>query len=710
MTQSNRHSPERLVFLLLAAFTVWLVRAGEPAVQPPAAAKIPKALTMHGHTRTDSYFWLNERENPKVIEYLQAENAYTDAIMKPAEALQEKLYQEMTGRIEQDDQSVPVKKLGYVYFTRFEKGREYPLYCRKKGSAAGREEILLDVNALAAGHSYYQAANLQVASNNRLLAFGEDTVSRRQYVIRFKDLATGEMLPDRITNTSGNLIWAEDNRTIFYTVKDAALRPYLVKRHILGQPVENDPVVYEEKDETFRVGVGLARSRQYILIGSYSTLTTEYRLIPARQPGAAPVVFHPRERGLEYQLEHLKNLFYIRTNWEAPNFRLMTAKPGRTEKSGWKELIPHRAQVLLQEFELFNDYLVLGERKNGFAGIRVRSLDGGMDYDIPPAEAVYVLSPDDNPDPATVQFRYSYTSPVTPETIYEFNMKTKAQVLLKRKKVPGGYDPAAYAVERLQAPARDGVPVPVSMVYRRGMERNGKNPLLLYGYGSYGASTDPYFNSPVISLLDRGFIFAIAHIRGGEEMGRFWYEDGKLLKKKNTFTDFIDCAEYLTSKHYTSAEHLYARGGSAGGLLMGAVVNLRPDLFKGVVANVPFVDVVTTMLDSSIPLTTGEYDEWGNPAQKEYYDYMLSYSPYDNVEPKQYPALLVTTGLHDSQVQYWEPAKWVARLREMKTGDSLLLLKTNMEAGHGGASGRFRRLRETAFDYTFLLMLEGIRE
>lgn len=680
--------------------------------QPPVAPKKPKELTAHGHTRIDNYYWLNERENPEVIAYLKAENEYTKQMMADTEQLQEKLFNEIVGRIKQTDESVPYKKNGYFYYTRFETGKEYPIYARKKGSLEAKEEIMLNANERAEGKSYYAAAGMNVSPDNRLLAFGEDTVSRRQYILRFKDLQTGELLSDRIPNTTGGAVWANDNKTVFYTMKDPSLRSFKIFRHTLGTPTSQDKEVYHEKDETFNTFVYKTKSEKYIIIGSSSTLSQEYRFVDASNPNSTFKVIQPRERGLEYGVDHFGDSFYIRTNKDgATNFKLMKTPVGKTAKANWKEVIPHRDDTFLEGTEIFKDYLVLQERKNGLPQIRVKKWnDPKTDYYVDFGEETYTAGISINPEFDSKMLRYVYSSLTTPSSTFDYNMETKQKTLLKEQEVVGDFDKNNYEAKRIYATAKDGTRIPISLVYRKGLQLNGNNPTLLYAYGSYGISTNPGFSSVRLSLLDRGFVYAIAHIRGGQEMGRQWYENGKLMKKKNTFTDYIDASEYLIQQKYTSPEKLFAQGGSAGGLLMGAVVNMRPDLYKGVHAAVPFVDVITTMLDTSIPLTTGEFDEWGNPANKDAYDYMLSYSPYDNVEAKAYPNMLVTTGLHDSQVQYWEPAKWVAKLRELKTDNNLLLLQTNMEAGHGGASGRFQPYRETALQYAFFLKLAGIKE
>lgn len=677
---------------------------------PPKAAQHPEELTLHGDTRIDNYYWLNQREDDAVIAYLEAENAYTKAMMSHLDTFQEQLYQEIIGRIKPDDQSVPYKDNGYFYITRFEKGKEYPIYSRKKETLQAEEAIMLDANALAEGYDYYAVGGRSVSPDNRLLAYGEDTLSRRIYTLRFKNLETGELLEDQIPGTSGSAVWANDNQTVFYTLKDpTTLRSYRIMRHRLGTPVSEDVEVFKEEDDTFLSFAYKTKSDKYIVIGSYATLSQEFRVLKADTPEGEFRVIQPRERGLEYDIAHFGEHFYIRTNLNAQNFRLMKAPEGQTTKDNWEEVIPHRPDVLLEDMDIFQDYLVLSERKAGITQLRVRPWEGEEHY-IDFGEEAYLAYTSVNLEFDTKTLRLGYTSMTTPNTIYDYDMAARAFKMLKQQEVVGDFDPNNYQSERLMAKARDGVEVPVSIVYRKGFAKDGTQPLLLYGYGSYGNSMEPYFSSVRLSLLDRGFAFAIAHIRGGEEMGRQWYEDGKLLNKKNTFTDFIDVADHLIEARYTSKEQLFAMGGSAGGLLMGAVVNMRPDLWKGVIAAVPFVDVVTTMLDDSIPLTTGEYDEWGNPNKKAYYDYIKSYSPYDNVEAKAYPPMMVTTGLHDSQVQYWEPAKWVAKLRELKTDSNPLVLHTNMEAGHGGASGRYRRYKETAMEYAFLLDLAGKAE
>ncbi|MGC9374126.1 MAG: S9 family peptidase [Bacteroidales bacterium] len=680
-------------------------------IQPPEAMKKPKELTIHGDTRIDNYYWLNDRENPEVIEYLEAENRYTESVLKPTEDLQERLFEEMKSRIKETDQSVPYFFNGYYYYTRYEEGKEYPIYCRKKGSLDANEEIMLNVNEMAKGHSYYQVNGINVSPNNKLLAFGVDTVSRRKYTIHIKNLETGEILSDIIPVTTGTVAWANDSKTFFYTQKDeTTLRSYKIFKHQLGDDYSSDQEVYHEEDETFSTGIYKSKSQQYLIISSYSTLSNEYRFLDANNPDGDFKIIQPRERGLEYDVDHFGDYFYIKTNLNAKNFRLMRTPVHQTNKKFWKEVIPHRKDVFLEGIEIFKDYLVVEERSNGLNNLRVIHWETNEEYYIDFDEEVYMVYVSTNPDFDTDILRFGYTSMTTPISTYDYNMKTRERELKKQQEVLGDFDPSNYETKRLWATADDGTKIPMSIVYRKGLKLDGKNPALLYGYGSYGATIDPYFSSIRLSLLDRGFVYAIAHIRGSQYLGRQWYEDGKLLKKMNTFTDFNDCAGYLIEQNYTNPDKLFAMGGSAGGLLMGAIVNLQPELYKGVIAAVPFVDVVTTMLDESIPLTTSEFDEWGNPKVKKYYDYMLSYSPYDQVKAQDYPAMLVTTGLHDSQVQYWEPAKWVAKLRDVKTDDNVLLLHTNMKAGHGGASGRFEALRETAMEYAFIFQQLGIKE
>lgn len=678
-------------------------------MQAPKAKKIAKELVKFDDVRIDNYYWLNDREDQEVIDYLNAENAYTESIMKDTEAFQKDLFEEIKARIKEDDESVPFKYNGYWYITRYEKGSEYPIYSRKKESLEAKEEILFDVNELAKDFSYYQLGGMNISENNNMAAFGQDTLSRRIYTIQIKDLKTGQLLPDVLENTTGGSVWAADNKTLYYTRKGEDLRPYQIWKHTLGTPQSKDELVFEEKDDTFRTYIYKTKSREYIVIGSSSTVSDEFRFIPADQPNAEWKILQKRERDLEHSIEHYGDHFYILTNKDkSTNFKLMKTPVDKTEKENWIDVIPHRQDVLLENFEIFNNWLVLEERNNALTKLNIRSWDGKINYDLPIDEEVYTVNIGRNVDFDSEVLRFGYTSMTTPSSVIDFNMKAKTSEVKKEQAVLGDFNKDNYETKRIWATARDGVKVPVSLVYRKDTKIDSNTPLLQYAYGSYGYSMDVYFSSSRLTLLDRGFVYAIAHIRGGQEMGRQWYENGKMLKKKNTFNDFVDVSKYLIDNNYTSAEHLHAMGGSAGGLLMGAIINQAPELYRGVIAQVAFVDVLTTMLDDTIPLTTGEYDEWGNPNNKEYYDYIKSYSPYDNIEKKAYPNLLVTTGLHDSQVQYWEPAKWVAKLREYKTDDNLLLMKTDMETGHGGASGRFEALKELAFEYAFIFKLEGI--
>lgn len=690
--------------------------------EPPDAMQKDSVLTIHGDPRTDPYFWMRLTDEQKVAEkpdiqtqrvlnYLEAENKYTKTVMRNTDSLQNKLYDEIVGRIKQTDESVPYFKNGYWYYTRYEEGKEYPIYVRKKGNMQAEEELLLNVNELAAGHDYFAVSGLQVSPNNRLLAYGTDTLSRRVYHIQFKDLETGDILEDKLDNTTGSGAWANDNQTYFYTTKNkVSLLPEEIHRHTLGTDPEQDPVVYEEKDPSFYIGVTKSKSEDYVVIWTGSTVSSDYYILDADTPNEEFSRFASRERDHEYSIEHVDDKFYVVTNWNAKNFRLMETPENATSKENWKEVIPHREDVLLSGIEVFDDHLVVSERSNALTQLRVIDQNTKEEHYLEFDEPAYVAYTSVNPEFNTDKLRYIYSSLTTPMSTLEYDMETKTKKVLKQEEVVGGHNSEDYITERLFAEARDGVEIPLTLVYRNTTPRNENTPLLLYAYGSYGSSTDPWFRSDRLSLLDRGFIFAIAHIRGGQEMGREWYDEGKMFKKKNTFTDFIDSAEFLIQNKYTSPNHLYAMGGSAGGLLMGAVVNMAPEKFNGVMAAVPFVDVVSTMLDETIPLTTNEFDEWGNPKNRDSYEYMLSYSPYDNVTEQEYPHMLVTTGLFDSQVQYWEPAKWVAKLRDKKTDDNLLLLHTNMEAGHGGASGRFERYKEVALQYAFLLKLEGMLE
>ena len=671
---------------------------------PPKAAIRPHAMTMHGHTRIDNYYWLNERENPEVLAYLEAENQYADACLKHTEPLQEQLFKEITSRIKQDDNSVPIKIRDYYHYTRFEEGKEYPIYCRKKHSLEAEEEVILDGNVLAEGHAFFEIGEVSLSEDDRLLAYSVDTVSRRIYTVYVKDLQTGELVGEPIENTSGNVVWASDNKILFYGVKDETLRPCKIMRHQLGTNPSDDVMVFEETDETFVTYINKTKSRKYLIINSESTLSSECRILESGQPEGDFRFFQERQPDMLYGIDHYGEHFYIQTNADgARNYKIMRTLINQTGKANWEEVVAHREKVMIEGFTIFSKFFVIEEREDGLVKIRVKSWDGQTDYYIDFGEPTYTAGVGANPDFDAVTLRFAYTSMTTPSSVFEWDMERRTKTLLKQQEIVGGYNPNDYVTERLMAPSHDGVLVPISIVYKKGLDKNGQNPLVLYGYGSYGSSMDAYFSLARLSLLDRGFVWAIAHIRGGEEMGRQWYEDGKMLNKKNTFLDFIACAEHLINIGYTSSQKMFAMGGSAGGLLVGAVVNMRPDLWKGVIAQVPFVDVVTTMLDESIPLTTGEYDEWGNPNEKQYYDYILSYSPYDNVEAKDYPAMLITTGLHDSQVQYWEPAKWAAKLRALKTDKNPLYLKTEMDYGHGGASGRFEGYKEVVLEYAFML-------
>lgn len=679
-------------------------------VDAPIAKKQPKELTIHEDTRIDNYFWMNQRENEEVIAYLNAENDYKDKMMAHTEKLQKKLYKEIVGRIKQDDESVPYKDNDFYYYRRFEKGGEYPIYARKQADLTPDEEILLNVNEMAEGYAFYQVNGLSISADNNLLAFGVDTVSRRKYTIYFKDLTTGKIFDEKIPNTTGGSVWANDNKTVYYAVKDSTLRPHKIYKHILGTDPAGDVEVYHESDYTFDTFVYKSKSNKYIIIGSQSTLSAEYRYLDADNPEGEFKLFNPREENHEYSIAHFEDKFYIVTNWKAKNFRLMETPVSATSDFNWTEVIPHRDDVLLEDVDIFRNYLVVSERKDGLSQIRIINQHDNSEHYMKFDENTYFAYTSDNYEFNTDVLRFRYTSLTTSYTTYDYDMITKDREMLKQDEVVGKFDPNDYQSERHYAIADDGTKIPISLVYKKGLVKDGTNPVLLYGYGSYGSSMEANFRSYRLSLLDRGFVYAIAHVRGGQEMGRYWYEDGKLLKKKNTFTDFIDCAEYLIDEQFTNPDKLFAMGGSAGGLLVGAVSNMRPDLFKGIVASVPWVDVVTTMLDDTIPLTTSEYDEWGNPNDKIYYDYMLSYSPYDNVIEQDYPAMLVTTGLHDSQVQYFEPSKWVAKLRDLKTDDNLLIFDINMDVGHGGASGRFERYKEIALEYAFMLDQIGVKK
>jgi len=675
----------------------------------PSAKKITRKLVKHNDERIDDYYWLNDRENPEVIAYLEQENAYYESVTADTKDLREELFMEMKSRIKEDDSSVPYKYNGYWYATRYEIGKEYPIFTRRFETEDALEEIMFDCNLMAEGFEYFNLGGLSISPDNDLAVFGIDTVSRRQYTLGIKNLGTGEVYNDKIENTTGGAVWANDNKTIFYTQKDpVTLRSNNIYKHILGTPAEEDELVFHEDDDTFTTFVYKTKSRKFIVIGSSSTLTSEFQILDADDPYGKFQVFSKRVRGLEYSLSHYGNDFYILTNKDgATNFKLMKTAEGQTDAAHWTDFIPHREEVLLEDIEIFNDYYVLSERENGLNQLKIVRWDTSENYYLPFNNETYTAYVGTNPDYDTEILRYGYNSLTTPSSVIDFNMGTKERVIKKEQEVLGGtFHKDNYISERVWATARDGVKVPISLVYHKDTKLDGSSPLLQYAYGAYGYTIDPYFSTVRLSLLDRGFIYAIAHVRGGEYLGRKWYEDGRLLHKMNTFTDFVDCSLFLIEKKYSSPAHLYASGGSAGGLVMGAVVNLAPELYNGVLLAVPFVDVLTTMLDDSIPLTTGEYDEWGNPNEKQYYDYIKSYSPYDNIKAQEYPNMLVITGLHDSQVQYFEPAKWVAKIREYKKDTNLLLFNINMDAGHGGASGRFESLREVAVEYAFLLDLE----
>lgn len=679
--------------------------------QIPIAKKVPQELTIHNDVRIDNYYWLNDKNNPEVIDYLNAENAYTKQMTLHTQEFQKSLFEEMKGRIKEDDSSVPYKLNGYWYLTKYEAGRDYPIYVRKKKTLEAEEELLFDCNDMAKGLSYFNLGGISISPDNTLAAFSTDTVSRRQYTIQIKNLITGEIYSDKILNTTGSATWANDDKTLFYSMKDeVTLRSHKIFKHKLYSDSKTDIEVFHETDESFNTFVYKSKSKKYLIIGSSSTLSSEYRFLDADAPDGRFNIFQERTKKLEYSIAHYNGSFYIISNKDdATNFKISKTSEKTTGKENWQDVIPHRASVLIEDIEIFKDYLVVNEREHGLNKLRIISWNKEEDYYLPFNSETYTTYIGNNPDFESDMLRYGYNSLTSPSSVIDYNLKTKQSEIKKELEVLGGtFKKENYESQRIWATASDGVKIPISLVYKKGMALDGSNPLLQYAYGSYGSTIDPSFSSIRLSLLDRGFIYAISHVRGSEYLGREWYECGKLLTKKNTFTDFIACSKYLIQEKYTSNQHLYAYGGSAGGLLMGAIININPELYHGVLAAVPFVDVVTTMLDETIPLTTGEYDEWGNPNELRYYNYMKSYSPYDNVEEKDYPNMLVTTGLHDSQVQYWEPAKWVAKLRDMKTDSNKLLLHTDMDSGHGGASGRFESLKEVALEYAFLLDLEGI--
>ena len=676
-------------------------------LKEPIAEKIEKKLSIHGDTRIDEYYWLNQRGDKKVIDYLNAENSYRDLYMKDYKGLEEELFQEIKSRIKEDDSSVPYLDNGYYYYTRYEKGKQYPIYCRKKGNLEAKEEVLIDANIMSEGYDYFRVGDIEISPDDKVMAYSIDTLSRRIYTIYFMNLETREVHKENIKNTSGSITWANNSKTLFYNLKDIeTLRTDRVMMHNLNSN-STDKEIFFEEDETFSVYSYKTKNDKYIIIGSSATLSQEFRYVSADSPNKDFKIFQKRVNGLEYSIDHFDGKWFIRTNKDkATNFKLMICDENRTNKENWKDYISHRKDVLLEDIDLFNNHLVITERKTGLRRIEIRPWKGGNSHYIEFEDEAYSLYSSTNLETNTNKFRFSYSSMTTPNSVIEYDMNSKEKVVLKETEVLGGtFDKNNYVSRRVWAPARDGKQVPISLVYRKDMYKNGENPLLLYGYGSYGITNNASFSSVRLSLLDRGFVYAIAHIRGSQYLGREWYDDGKMFKKKNTFYDFIDSGKFLIKEGYSNDEKLFAMGGSAGGLLMGAVVNMEPKLFRGIVAGVPFVDVITTMLDEDIPLTTFEYDEWGNPNNKDSYDYMLSYSPYDQVEEKEYPAIFITTGYHDSQVQYFEPAKWIARLRDRRTNNEPLLMYCNMDAGHGGASGRFEAYKETAMEYAFFISL-----
>jgi len=690
------------IFLILNSCTMKNIKLIEPK-----AEKIHTSLSTHNDERIDEYYWLKERDNPKVIDYLNAENSYRDKYMKDYQSLEKKLFEEIKSRIKEDDSSVPYFENGYFYYTRYETGKQYPIYCRKKENLDANEEILIDANKMSKGHDYFRIGGIDVSPNNKIAAYGVDTVSRRLYTIYFKNLETGEVYKDKIPYTTGSVTWTNDNSAIFYDKKDIeTLREERVMKHGFGTNIKNDEEIYFEEDETFSVYSYKTKSNKYIVIASQSTLSDEYLIINANDHNKKYKIFQKREKGLEHSITHFNDKWYIRTNKDnATNFKLMVCDDKKTSKEYWKDFIPHREDVLLEDIDVFKNFFIVIERYNGLKRINIKPWNDSKNHYIDFETETYSLYSSYNPNINTNKLRYNFSSLTTPSSVIEYDMITREKKVLKENEVLGEFNKDNYTSKRVWANARDGKKVPISLVYRKDKYIEGSNPLLLYAYGSYGITNNPNFSSVRLSLLDRGFIYAIAHIRGSQYLGREWYDDGKMFNKKNTFTDFIDCGKFLIKSKFADKNKLFAMGGSAGGLLMGAVSNMAPELFKGIVAAVPFVDVITTMLDEDIPLTTSEYDEWGNPNNKDSYDYMLSYSPYDQVEKKDYPAIFITAGYHDSQVQYFEPAKWIARLRDRRTNKEPLLMYCNMEAGHGGASGRFEAYKETAMEYSFLLAL-----
>ncbi|WP_310485140.1 S9 family peptidase [Chamaesiphon sp. VAR_48_metabat_403] len=672
-------------------------------MQPPHAAKLAHQIEIHGDTIVDDYFWLRDRDNPQVMEYLNAENDYTEQVLEPHAELRESLFQELKARVKEDDLSVPVKKDGYYYYSRVAAGKQYAIHCRKHGDLNSPEEIILDENLLAEGKPYFQLGTFSISPNHQLLAYAEDTDGSETYTLRIKNLATGELLPESIENTYYSLEWVNDNQTFYYTVLDENLRPYRLYRHTLGESIDRDELIYEEQDSQFFVGCDKSRDDRYIFLTTGGKITSEQYFVSADDPQGTFSIVEPRQKGHEYSVSHHEGYFYILTNDNAQNFRIMRTLVSQPQQQYWEEYIAHDPDRLIEGIDEFKDYLIISERYQGLGQLRAIEFHNQASHYLEFDDPTYLVFGAANWEYDTQKFRFGYTSLVSPMTVFEYDLRSRSKTILKQNEIPGGYDPNQYHSERIFARSHDGVEVPISIVYRQDFKRDGTQPLYLYGYGSYGASLDPGFSTNRLSLLDRGFVYAIAHIRGGSELGRHWYESGKFLQKKNTFLDFVACAEHLIAEKYTSAGNIAIAGGSAGGLLVGATINLKPELFKAAIAQVPFVDVLNTMLDADLPLTQLEYDEWGNPADEEYYRYIRSYSPYDNVEAKAYPHLLITAGLNDPRVTYWEPAKWTAKLRSLKTDDNLLLLKTNLDSGHGGASGRYEYLKDIALEYTFLL-------
>jgi oligopeptidase B len=677
---------------------------------PPKAKKIAKIDSLHSDLRVDNYYWLRERSNPDVIAYLNAENAYTDAIMKPTEDFQERIYSELLERIKETDLSVPYRIDSFYYYSRTEVGKQYPIYCRKKGDLESEEEILLDQNTLAKNHTYFEIGVYRISPNHRFLAYSVDTTGSEIYTLFIKDLLADTLLQEKIPNTGYSVAWARDNTTIFYTILDESGRPFKLYRHTIGSQYRDDPLVYQEDDDAFFLYIDLSKNREYLIIEMWSHTSTEIHYLDSENPEGEFSLLYPRKPEIEYSIEPFEDVFFILTNEGAKNFKLVSVSSDNPCKESWREVISHRDSVKLEGIDVFSQHLVVYEREKGIQNIHIKNQKTDVSHYIDFPEPVYTLWRSRNPDYNSLILRFEYTSLITPRTVFDYNMDTKEKVLKKQYEVLGDFNPSQYTSERIMARAEDGTKIPISLVYKKGIIRNGKNPLILYGYGAYGDSYDPYFSSSRLSILNRGFIYAIAHVRGGGEMGKYWYEQGKLLNKKNTFNDYLACAEYLIEQRYTSKEDLVISGGSAGGLLIGTVLNMRPDLFKAAIADVPFVDVLNTMLDPSLPLTVLEYDEWGNPNEKEFYEYIKSYSPYDNVEHKNYPHILITASLNDTRVMYWEAAKWTAKLRELKTDNNILLLKMEMGAGHMGASGRYDYLRLIAFEYAYLFTLFGIKE